>query len=54
MESIFEQQRRLHEEKERLIDSMVREALSKRSTHKSQVFSFLFSDVLIEKKIQII
>ena len=32
METILEQQRRLHEERERVVDSMVKETLHKKST----------------------
>ena len=45
METILEQQRRYHEEKERLVDAMVKEMLHKKTTvsksleHKFQILS---------------
>lgn len=39
METILEQQRRLHEERERVVDSMVKETLHKKSTNREQINS---------------
>ncbi|KAL1505387.1 hypothetical protein ABEB36_004965 [Hypothenemus hampei] len=39
METILEQQRRYHEEKERLIDAMVKEMLQKKTTYREQINS---------------
>ncbi|KAH1012528.1 hypothetical protein HUJ05_011673 [Dendroctonus ponderosae] len=39
METILEQQRRYHEEKERLVDTMVKEMLQKKNTYREQINS---------------
>ncbi|XP_066146417.1 splicing factor 3A subunit 3 [Euwallacea fornicatus] len=39
METILEQQRRYHEEKERLVDAMVKEMLHKKNTYREQINS---------------
>ncbi|XP_018328525.1 splicing factor 3A subunit 3 [Agrilus planipennis] len=39
METILEQQRRYHEERERLIDAMVKEMLHKKTSHREQINS---------------
>lgn len=39
MESVLEQQRRYHEERERLLDSMVKEMLLKKSSHRDNINS---------------
>ena len=39
METILEQQRRYHEEKERLMDVMAKEMLTKKSTLRDQINS---------------
>lgn len=41
METILEQQRRYHEEKERLIDAMVKEMLHKKNSVNSAFLSIL-------------
>lgn len=42
MESILEQQRRYHEERERLLDSMVKEMLLKKTSVSYHILIFLF------------
>lgn len=53
MESILEQQRRYHEERERLMDAMVKEMLHKKVAHREIINSDhrlkLLLDVRLEK-----
>lgn len=49
METVIEQQRRYHEEKERIIDAMTQEALLKKQTLKEQINSDYRSRVLLDR-----
>ena len=42
LESVLEQQRRYHEERERLMDTMTKEMLRKKATVSVSFFSFIF------------
>ena len=49
METVIEQQRRYHEERERIIDAMTQEALLKNQTLKEQMNSDYRSRILLDR-----
>jgi splicing factor 3A subunit 3 len=48
METLLEQQRRYHEEKERIIDSMVKETIFKKSTQREIINSEHRQKILLD------
>ncbi|XP_033635336.1 splicing factor 3A subunit 3-like [Asterias rubens] len=52
METILEQQRRLHEEKERIIEAMVKETLHKKSSNREQINSDHRTKKLLDKHME--
>lgn len=53
METVIEQQRRYHEERERLEDAMTQEILLKKSNQKEQVNSDHCTRTLLERYVEV-
>ncbi|CAF1653737.1 unnamed protein product [Didymodactylos carnosus] len=49
LESLLEQQRRYHEERERIMDTMTREILRKKATHREQINSEHVVKLLLDR-----